>query len=92
MASDKMVESILKDYKKNRLSDGLKKETEFLVGCIISDKSDGGAVIRSLYLDGRSFRETARKMYLSRGAVEYNKKKAIREYAKRLEEKFYRSC
>ncbi|MDR3264058.1 MAG: hypothetical protein LBT30_07105 [Clostridiales bacterium] len=90
MESDKIVEAILKEYRNDKSfkEKGMNEKINFLVKCIESDMSSGGDIMRALYLDGKSFRATARSMYLSRGAVEYNKKKAVRQYAERFEQYF----
>jgi DNA-directed RNA polymerase specialized sigma24 family protein len=92
MENKKIIESLLKEYGNGkRIREGNAKVLEmlsFLDLCISTDTSDGGAVIRALYIDGKSYRAVARSMYLSRGAVEYNKKKAIQKYAERFEKRF----
>ncbi|MDR2090351.1 MAG: hypothetical protein LBP62_01660 [Clostridiales bacterium] len=92
MENGKVIESLLKEYGKTRYTretDALAREMlDFLALCISTDTSDGGAIIRALYIEGKSYRAVARSMFLSRGAVEYNKKKAIRKYAERFEKRF----
>ncbi|MDR2047740.1 MAG: hypothetical protein LBP79_07665 [Clostridiales bacterium] len=86
------VEFLLKYRQKIKIDsvqDGtLKEMSDFLDFCVASDTSDGGAVIRALYFDGKSYRRAARALYLSRGAVEYKKKKAVLKYADSLENRF----
>jgi DNA-directed RNA polymerase specialized sigma24 family protein len=91
--SDRIVEILLNEFKSKktdcRKNDGEKNDCivrrmRFLEWCIDRD-AEYGEVIRSLYVDGRSFRATARNMHISRGAVEYHKKMAVRRYAERFE-------
>jgi DNA-directed RNA polymerase specialized sigma24 family protein len=95
MENRKVIESLLKEYGDGRRvredNASVLEMLNFLDLCISTDTSDGGAVIRALYIDGKSYRAVARSMFLSRGAVEYNKKKAIQRYAERFEKRFQTS-